>query len=88
VARETIGSKREEVTGHLSKLHSASSMISALTSIIPLIKSNRMRRMGYVALMWDGIGTRMVLVGKSEGKRLHRKLSVNELRLLKYILKN
>ena len=39
------------------------------TSIVPVIKSRRMRRAGHVARTEEGRGVHKVSVGKPEGKR-------------------
>ena len=40
----------------------------SLPNIVRVVKSRRMRWVGYVACMWEGRGVYRVLVGKPEGK--------------------
>ena len=59
VLRRVFGPKRDEVTGEWRKLH----------TIVPVIKSRRMRWAGHVERVEEGRGVYRVLVGKPEGKR-------------------
>ena len=66
--RRIFGPKRDEVTGEWRRLHNKE--LYALYSspnIIRVIKSRRLRWVGYVTRM--GRGAYRVLVGKSEGRR-------------------
>jgi hypothetical protein len=52
VLRRIFGSKRAELTGDWRKLHNEElHNLNCSPNIIRLIKSRRMRRVGYVALM-------------------------------------
>ena len=66
-----FGPKRDGVTGELRKLHNEElNDLYCSPNIVRLIKSRRMRWAGHVARIWKRTGVYMVLVGKSEGKRL------------------
>jgi len=70
VLRRVFGSKRDEVTGELRKLHNEELRnLYSLPNIVRVVKSRRMRWAGHVARMGEGRGVHRVLVGKSEGKR-------------------
>jgi hypothetical protein len=66
-----FGSRRDEVTGELRKLHNEelNDMYSS-PSTVRVIKSRRMRWAGHVARMGERRGVYRNLVGKPEGKRL------------------
>ena len=65
-----FGPKRDGVTGEWRKLHNEElNDLYRSPNIVRVIKSRRMRWVGYVAHMEEGIGVHKVLVGKSEGKR-------------------
>jgi hypothetical protein len=64
-------SKRDEVTGDWRKLHIETLLnLYSSSSIIRVIKSRRMRRTGYVALMGEILNAYNILVEKQEAKRL------------------
>jgi hypothetical protein len=66
--RRIFGPKRDEVTGEWRKLHIEElNDLYSSPNIGRMIKSRRMRLVGYVARMVESRG---VLVGKPEGKRL------------------
>ena len=68
--RRVFGPKRDDVTGKWRKLHNEElSDLYSLPNIVRVVKSRRMRWAGHVALMGQGRGVHMVLVGKPEGKR-------------------
>ena len=65
-----FGSKRDEVTKELRKLHNEElNDLYSSPNIVRVIKSRRMRWAGHVARMGVGRGMYRVLVGKPEGKR-------------------
>jgi hypothetical protein len=70
VLRRLLGPKRDEVTGGWRKLHNEElhSLYSS-QSIIRMIKSRRMKRVGHVARMGEKRHAYRILVGKPEGKR-------------------
>jgi hypothetical protein len=70
VLRRIFGSKTDEVTGELRKLHNEelNDLYSSL-NIFRLIKSRRMRWAGHVARMEERRGIYRILVGKREGNR-------------------
>jgi len=66
VLRRVFRPKRDEVTGEWRKLHNEElSDLYSLPNIVRVVKSRRMRWVGHVARMGEGIG----VVGKPEGKR-------------------
>jgi hypothetical protein len=72
VSRRIFGSKKNEVTGGLIKLHNEEiHNLYSSPSIIGMIKSRRMRWAGHVARMGTkrNAYTRNILVGKPKGKR-------------------
>ena len=70
VLRRVFGSKRDEVTGELRKLHNEELRdLYSLPNIVRVVKSRRMRWAGHVTRMGEGRGVHRVLVGKPEGKR-------------------
>jgi len=70
VLRRVFGPKRDEVTGEWRKLHNEElRYLYSLPNIVRLVKSRRMRWAGHVALMGEGSGVHVVLVGKPERKR-------------------
>jgi hypothetical protein len=70
VLRRTFGSKRDEVTGELRKLHNEElHILYSSPNIIRQIKSRRMRWVGHVARMGEERNVYRVLMGKPEGKR-------------------
>jgi hypothetical protein len=70
VLRRIFGSKRNEVTGELRKLHNGGLRnLYSSPDIIRQMKSRRMRWAGRVARMGEGRNVYRVLVGKPEGKR-------------------
>jgi hypothetical protein len=71
VLRRIFGPKRDEVTGEWRKLHNKElHVLYSSPSIIRIIKSQRMRWVGYVARMGEERNDCRLLVGKPEGKRL------------------
>jgi hypothetical protein len=74
VLRRRFGSKRDEVTGEWRRLHNEElNDLYSSPNIIRVIKSRRMRWVGHVACMGDGIGAFRILVGIPEGRRPLRK---------------
>jgi hypothetical protein len=69
VLRKIFGPKRGHVTWEWRRLDSKALYVWYSPNIIQVIKSRRMRWVGYVACMTDGRGTYRVLVGRPEGKR-------------------
>jgi hypothetical protein len=70
VLRGIFGTKRDEVTGELRKLHNEELHdLHSSPNIKRVIKSRTMRLAGHVARMGDGRGVYRVLMGKPEGKR-------------------
>jgi hypothetical protein len=70
VLRRIFGPKRDEVTGEWRKLHSNELLdLYSSPSIIRIIKSRRMRWVGYVARSGEKRNAYGLLVGKPEGKR-------------------
>jgi len=68
--RRVFGSKRDDVIEEWRKLHNEElSDLYSLPNIVRVVKSRRMRWVGYVARMGEGRGVHRVLVGKPEGKR-------------------
>jgi hypothetical protein len=67
VLRRIFGAKRDEVTGLWRKLHNHD--LYSSPTIVPVIKSRRMRWAGHVARMGEGRGVYRILVGKPERKR-------------------
>jgi hypothetical protein len=64
------GLKRDEVTGECRKLHNEELHdLYSSPSIIRIIKSRRMRRVGHVARIWEKRKAYRLLVGKPDGKR-------------------
>jgi len=71
VLRRIHGSKRDNVTGERGKLHNEElNDLYSSPNIVQVIKSKRMRWVGYVACIGENRGVYRVLVGKPEGKRL------------------
>jgi hypothetical protein len=69
VLRRIFGPKREE-DGSWRKLHSDELHdLYSSPNIVRVIKSRRMRWVGYVACMGEGRGAYRVLVGRPESKR-------------------
>jgi hypothetical protein len=69
--RRIFGPKREKVTGGCRKLHNEElHNLYISPSVIIMLKSRRMRWAGFVARTEAKRNAHMVLVGKSEGKRL------------------
>ena len=70
VLRRIFGPKRDGVTGEWIKLHNEElSDLYCSLNIVRMIKSRRMRWVGYVARMGERRDVYRVLVGKPEGKR-------------------
>ena len=70
VLRRIFGSKRDEVTGELRKLHNEElGDLYCSPNIVRAIKSRRMRWVGHVARIGERRGVYRILVGKPEGKR-------------------
>jgi len=67
--RSIFGPRRDEVTGERRRLHNQElNDLYSSPNIVRVIKSRRMRWVGYVARMGDERGAYRVLVGKPEGK--------------------
>ena len=70
ILRRIFGSRRDEVTGELMKLHNEDlNDLYSSPNIVRVIKSRRRRWTGHVARMGERRVTYRVLVGKPEGKR-------------------
>jgi hypothetical protein len=70
VLRRVFGPKRVEATGEWRRLHNGElNDLYPSPSIIPVIKSRRMRWAGHVARMRERKGAYRILVGKPEGSR-------------------
>jgi hypothetical protein len=70
VLKRIFGSKRDEVTGELRKLHNEELRdLYSSPSIIRIIKSRRVRWAGHIARMGEKRNPYRLLVGKSEGRR-------------------
>jgi hypothetical protein len=68
--RRIFGPKRDRVSGGLRKLHNEElHNLYSSQSIIRIIKSRRMRWVGYVARMGEKRNVYRLLIGKPEGKR-------------------
>jgi hypothetical protein len=67
--RRIFGPKRDEVTGVWGKLHNEQLYdVYSLPTIIRIIRSRRMMRVGHVARVAEKRTTYMLLLGKPEGK--------------------
>jgi hypothetical protein len=74
VLRRMFGPKREEVTGDWRKLHNEKLCdLYYSPNIIRMIKSRRMRWVGYVTRMGERRDVYRDVVGKIEGKRSLRR---------------
>jgi hypothetical protein len=70
VLRRIFGPKRDEVTGGWMKLHNEElHNLFSSTSIVKMIKSRRMRCLGYVEGMGEKRNAYRIMVGKLEGMR-------------------
>jgi hypothetical protein len=70
VLRRIFGPRRDEVTGEWRRLHNEElNDLYSSPNIVRVIKSRRMRWVGYVASMGEERGAYRVLVGQPEGKR-------------------
>jgi hypothetical protein len=70
MARRICGSKREEVAGSCRRLHNEElHNLYASPNVVRVIKSRRMRWVGYAARMGQMRSAYKMLVGKPEGKR-------------------
>ena len=70
VLRRIFGPNRDGVTGEWRKLHNEElNSLYSSPSILCVIKSRRMRWVGYVARMEEGRGVHKILVGKPDGKK-------------------
>jgi len=68
--KRVFGSKRDEVTGELRKLHNEELRdLYSLPNIVRVVKSRKMSWAGHVGRMGEGRDVHRVLVGKPEGKR-------------------
>ena len=68
--RRISGPKRDGVTGEWRKLHNEElNDLNCSHSIVRVIKSRGMSRVGHVARMEEGRGVHKGLVGKPEGNR-------------------
>ena len=73
VLRRVFGTKRDEVTGELRKLHNEELRdLYSLPNIERVVKSRRMKWAVHVARMREGRGVHRVLVGKLEGEARRR----------------
>jgi hypothetical protein len=69
--REIFGAERDGVTGEWRKLRSEELYdLCSSSNVVRVIKSRRMRWVGYVARMVERRGAYRVLVGRPEGKKL------------------
>jgi hypothetical protein len=81
-----FGPKRVEVAGDWRRLHSKELHNSHTSpNIIRMIKSRRMRWVGYIERIEETGNTYNLLVGKPEGKSLSEDLGIDG-RMLKWIL--
>jgi len=65
-----FGSRRDEGTGELRRLHNEElNDLYSSPNIVRVIKSRRIRWVGHVARMGEERGVYRVLVGKPEGRR-------------------
>jgi hypothetical protein len=69
VLRRIFGPKGDEVAGEWRRLHNEELKLYSAPNIIRVIKSRRMRWVGYVARMGEERGAYRVLVGRPEGRR-------------------
>jgi hypothetical protein len=70
VLRRIFGPKRDDVTEERRKLHNNElNDMYCSSSIVRVIQSSRMRRVGHVAYMGERRGLYRVLVGKPKGNR-------------------
>jgi hypothetical protein len=70
VLRKIFGPKRDEATKEWRKLHNEElNVLYCSPTIVCMIKSRRMRWVGYVAHMWERRDVYRVLVGTLDGKR-------------------
>ena len=69
VLRRIFGPKRDVVTREWRKLHNLERNDMYSPNFIRVMKSRRMRWVGYVSHMGERRGVCRVLVGKPEGKR-------------------
>ena len=70
VLRRIFGPRWDEVTGKWRRLHNEElNDLYSSPNIVWVIKSRRMRWVGYVARMGEERGVYRVLVGKPEGRR-------------------
>jgi hypothetical protein len=70
VLRGIFGSKRDEVAGGWRKLHNEElHNLYSSPNIIRMIKSRRMRWVGYIVRIGEMRNTDKILVGNPEGKR-------------------
>jgi hypothetical protein len=77
VLRRIFGPKRDGVTGGWRKLHNEELHdLYSSPSIIRIMKSRRMRRVGHVLRMGEKRNVYRLLVGNSEGKRLLGRLEM------------
>jgi len=70
VLRKIFGPKRDEVTGEWRKLHNKEiNVLYPSPSIVRMIKSRRMRRVGHAARMGESRGVCRVYLRQPEGNR-------------------
>jgi len=70
VLRRIFGPKRDEVTSEWRKLHNEElNVLYCSSNIFRVIKSRRIRWVGYVARMGERRGVCRFLVGQPEGKK-------------------
>jgi hypothetical protein len=71
VLRKIFGLKRDDMSGHWTKLHNKELQdLYSSSSIITIIKSRWTRCAGHVARIMEKRNAYRLLVGKAEGKRL------------------
>jgi hypothetical protein len=77
VLMRIFGPKRDKVTKEWRKLHNELNDLYSSPNTVWVIKSRRMRWVGYIACMGKRKGVYRVLVGKTEGKRPRHKWEDN-----------
>jgi hypothetical protein len=86
VLRIIFGLKREEVAGGCRRLHNEELRnLYASPDIIRVIRSRRMRWVGYVARVGEVRNALKILVGKPEGKRPPEDLGLDGRIILEWI---
>jgi hypothetical protein len=88
ILRRIFGPKRDGVTGEWRRLHNEELYdLYSSKNIFRVIKSRRMRYLGYAARMGENKGTCRILVGKTGGKKPLGRLRRMWRIILKWILK-